>query len=75
MSVTATDKNEKLILELDNGDRSKLKEVIERWNFKDEQSFLRFTISMLLCTEDKVLWIKENGDLVQILPPQHSIKE
>lgn len=74
MPVLSKKADDKLILEIDNGDRTKLEEVIQKWNFKDEQAFWRFSLSILLETEDKELWIKSNGQLIPIAPAQHSIK-
>jgi hypothetical protein len=75
MSVTATKHSDKLILEIDNGDLTKMEEALRRWNFKDEQAFLRFTVSILLVTEEKKLWIQENGNPIPIAPAKHSIKD
>lgn len=52
----------------------KLKEVIEKYNFKDVAAFFRFTTSLLIETEDNVLWIKQEGELVRIGVPAHSLK-
>jgi hypothetical protein len=68
MSVKSKQQGDKLTLEIDNGDLTKMQEVLRHWNFKDEQSFLRFYLSILLETQDRELWIKSNGALVQIKP-------
>lgn len=75
MSVKSKKYKDKLTLEIDNGDLLKMEEVLRRWNFKDEQSFWRFSISLLLQTEDKALWIKSNGSPIAIAPATHSIKD
>jgi hypothetical protein len=75
MAVIPIRKENKLILEIDNGDLTKMEEVLKRWNFKDEQAFLRFTVSLLLETENKALWMQENGNPVPIAPAKHSIKD
>ena len=75
MAVTPKKLENKLILEIDNGDLTKLEEVIRRWNFKDEQSLLRFSVSLLLETEDKELWMKSEGRPIPIAPAKHSVKE
>lgn len=75
MSVQSENKGDKLILTLDNGDLTKMQEMLKRWNFKDEQSFLRFSVSLLLETEDKTLWMKSNGEPVSIVPAKHSLKD
>lgn len=38
------------------------------------QSLLRFSVSVLLETEDKALWIKSNGESTLIAPAKHSIR-
>ena len=74
MAVIATKEDNKLKLELDKGDLTKFEEVIEKWNFKNEQAFLRFVVSLLLETEDKELWMKENGGRTKVAPADHNIK-
>ncbi len=75
MAVIIDNQTEKeIILKIDNGDLTKMNEVIQKWNFKDIQSFWRFSISILLQTEGKKLWIQENGNPILIAPADHSIK-
>lgn len=74
MSVQTKEAENKLILELDNGDKTKIEEALKKWNFKDMQSLLRFSVSVLLETEDKALWIKSNGESTLIAPAKHSIR-
>jgi len=74
MAVKPTKKDNKLILEINNGDLTKMEEVLRRWNFKDEQAFWRFSVSTLLETEDKAIWIKSEGTPVSIAPAKHSLK-
>lgn len=74
MAVKSTQEGEKLILEIDNGDSSKLNEVIEKWGFKDYQSFLRFSISIMLVTEEKFLAIKVDGVEKVIKPSSDFLK-
>ncbi|MDD4915384.1 MAG: hypothetical protein PHW13_10170 [Methylococcales bacterium] len=42
-----------LTLTLDNGDREKFIKAKEQWNFTDEQSLLRFVVSVLVESTDK----------------------
>ncbi len=70
-----TQTNQNLDLRLDNGDLSKLNDVINKWNFKDYQSFFRFAISILLVTEDKFLAILENGEVNPIKPASDYLSE
>ena len=73
MAVISTKEENKLILELSNGDLVNLKDVLRRWNFKDEQSLLRFLLSILMETQDKELWIKSDDELIAIAPVEHSL--
>ena len=73
--ITIHKTSKELTLKIDNGDLTKMEEVLKRWNFKDIQSFWRFSIRVLLETEDKGLWIKSNGSLIPIAPADHSIKD
>ena len=75
MAVISKIDDEKLVLVLDNGDQIKLDEVINKWNFKDYQSFLRFAVSTMLLNEDNFLSIKLDGSLQDIKPPAHSLKD
>lgn len=69
MSVKITNNSkEKLELSIDNGDREKLDEAMKKWGFRDYQSLLRFTSSVLLLTEDKSLWIEESEGMKKIAP-------
>lgn len=74
MAVISTKEDNKLSLEITNGDLLKMEEILQEWNFKNEQCLLRFLISMLIETEDKELWIKSNHKLIPIGPALHSLK-
>lgn len=74
MAVISKEIDNKLILEIDNGDKTKLEEIMESWNFKDIQSFWRFSLSILLATEDKGLWIQANGQPRKIAPDDSLLK-
>ncbi len=65
---------EKLILEIDNGDFHKLKEVIEKWKFKDYQSFLRFSVGAFILSEENSISIKMDGKQQMIAPASDLIK-
>jgi len=74
MAVKSTQQGEKLLLEIDNGDLSKLNDVINKWGFKDYQSFLRFSISIMLVTEEKFLSIKVDHEEKVIKPSADFLK-
>ena len=84
MSVIATESNNSenlpiLNLALDNGDREKFLKAIEAWNFADEQSLLRFVVSVLLESNDKEtigIYTSNSTDaLKQFQPASHLLKK
>lgn len=64
-----------LTLHIDNGDLSKLDEVLRKWSFKDYQSLFRFAISVLILTDDKAISIKMNGLEKSITPARDLLKD
>lgn len=75
MAVISKEVGNKLILEIDNGDSEKLSIALEKWNFKDIQSYWRFCLSVLIETENNGLWIESNGIPERIMPAKHSLKD
>lgn len=75
MAVLSKEVDNKLILEIDNGDSEKLSIALEKWNIKDIQSYWRFCLSVLIETENNGLWIESNGVPVRIMPAKHSLKD
>ncbi|GBR75785.1 hypothetical protein NO2_0421 [Candidatus Termititenax persephonae] len=65
---------DKMLLEFSNGDIEKFKDVMGKYNFKDEQSLIRFVLSVLLVTEDNEVQIKKDGVFTPVVPANHSIK-
>lgn len=74
MAVKSSSSESKLTLDIDNGDLSKLTEVMDKWKFKDHQSMLRFAISIMLLTEDKKLWMQSKGEQTQIVPADDLVR-
>jgi hypothetical protein len=75
MAVKSKQEGEKLILEIDNGDLTKLDDALQKWNFKDYQSLLRFSVSMLILNEDRSFSIKRNGEQKSVVPASDLLKE
>jgi hypothetical protein len=76
MAVTNLSENDgKLTLELDNGDYKKFKQAMEKWNFKDEQSLMRFVVSILVLSEDKIINVKIDNDQKNIVPADDFLKK
>ena len=68
MAVKSKEEGQKLILEINYGDLTKLKEAMQKWGFKDYQSLLRFGVSLLLLAEDNFFIIRMNGVLEKVAP-------
>ncbi len=75
MSVKTIPAQDKLILEINNGDRENLEKVLKKWNFKDEESFIRFVSSILLDTQDNAIYIQRNFAPTKVSPALHLLKE
>ena len=71
-----SDKSEILEVGIDNGDLKALNEIIEKWNFKNKESALRFAIAVLSITNKKTLYQeKESWEKVALQPTSSLIKE
>ena len=68
-----------LTLTLDNGDREKFLQAKETWKFIDEQSLLRFVVSVLLESSDKntigIYTPNSSDTLVPFQPASHLFKQ
>lgn len=64
-------KDEDIILHLSGCDARYFNKALKEWNFKDEQSLVRFAVSILDLSEDKktMAYIK-NGRLTEFNPAQ-----
>ena len=69
-----SESNDKLILEFNNGDKEKFEQLLSDWNFKDEQSLLRFAMSVMLLTKDKTLTITTEEGNEKVAPKEDSLK-
>jgi hypothetical protein len=68
MAVKSEIKENKLILTLDNGEKKVFEEVRKKWNFKDEQSLIRFALSILDCSTKTFLTIYTEKGVENIIP-------
>lgn len=56
-------------VEINNGDLKALADIINRWEFKDVESALRYAIAVLTIAQDKKLFYeKDDGEKVTIEP-------
>lgn len=59
----------------DNGDFLNFKKVIADWNFKDEQSLIRFVLSIMIESEDKSrIGILKEGEITEFSPADSLLK-
>lgn len=75
MIVEKDRKDGHMILDFTNGDIEKFDQVMKRYNFVDAQALIRFAVSLMLVTEDKVIQIKQDGQITAIEPAEHSVKK
>ena len=62
------DENNILTLELDNGDREALNRILGGFNFKNEESALRFAMVVLLNAKNKTVYVDEGDKKVALTP-------
>jgi phosphopantothenate synthetase len=75
MAVTTQRRDkDKLLLEFDNGDLEKFDQVLKEWNFKDEQSLLRFAVSIMLTTEKQIIYVNKNEAPAAVVPSAMLLK-
>lgn len=55
-------------LRFTNGDVEKFNQVMAKYNFVDAQALIRFAVSIMLVAEDKVIKIKQEGNIVNVEP-------
>jgi len=76
MSINIKETSEgKISLDIDNGDLRTIKNTIEKWKFKDIESYLKFAISVLARTENKNIWIEEKDTRIKLAPAEQLLKE
>ena len=67
--------NKKMILELDNGDFTKLQEAMGKWSFKDHQSLLQFMVSLSLQNGRSSFTILLDGAEKDVVPASDLINK
>ena len=69
MAIKKTLNNsDKITLDINNGDLTALKEVIEKFKFKDEEAALRYSLYALLRTDTTGLVVEEEGKMFRLEP-------
>ncbi len=64
-----------LELAIDNGDKEKLEQVLNKWNFKDYESLLRFAASILLSSEDNTVSIRIKSAIQEVAPADNLLRK
>lgn len=65
----------KMTIEVDGGDLRLFNDVFQQWNFKDEQSLLRFFLLIATKSDDKSMTVKELGELKTYVPANQVKKQ
>ena len=59
---------EKITLEINNGDFEALKNILKKYRFRDYESLIRFAFVALLRSEDNIIQVTENGQKIGLRP-------
>lgn len=73
-NLDGINEDQQRMLKLDNGDLKGLREVIEKYGFKDEEAALRFALLVLLKAEDNAVWVVENDGPSRYVPTENLLK-
>jgi hypothetical protein len=71
---TLSDTGQELVLKLNNGDYARFKEAVDKWNFKDNQSLIRFILAILVLSEDKIISTRMDGLQKEVIPSKDFTK-
>jgi len=58
----------RLVADIDNGDLQAINLLMEKYNFKDHESLVRFAFGALLESEDKTIYVKKDGEMRSLRP-------
>ena len=75
MAVHSKIETDKIVLEIDNGDKQKIDLLMTRWGFNDYQSFLRFASSVLIDTQGNFVYLHGESGPVRVSPAAHLLKD
>lgn len=75
LTKTIEEEPRKISLEIDNGDLEAITDVMEKYNFKDEESMIRFILFVLLKSENNTVYIDEGEKKVSLTPAAHLLKQ
>lgn len=76
MPINKTHEEEnKMVLELTGGDLTAFREIMERWNAKDEACLIHFMMSAMIATKTNRLGIDKGFDAHWITIPDHLTRQ
>lgn len=75
MAISQTDINDTLTLTINNGDRETLQRILETYNFRNYESFLRFVSSIMTDAQDRTLFILRDSVPMKVSPAQHLLNQ
>lgn len=71
--IIDSDNSDQMSIRFSNGERKALEEVINKWGFKDEESFLRFALAVFVKSNDRSVSIKDESGKETSLCPADSL--
>ena len=75
MAVISSEKDNRLTLEIDNGDYQEFIKVMKKWSFKDHQSLMRFAVSLLVLNENNFFAVKIKDEDRFIVPAEDLLEK
>ena len=54
------------IIKLDKGDLDALKDIMDQYNFVDQQALLRYALAVLLYSDDNKLYVSRDGSMLSL---------
>jgi len=69
-----TDDGNEIVLKINNGDLSALREIEKEWNFEDESGVFRFALAVLTKAKNKSVYVEEDGKKVALTPGDKLLK-
>lgn len=66
--------NQEAKITINNGDLTALKEVETKWKFKSLAEILKFSLAVLVKTDDTTIYVEKNGVKQGFSPADHLLK-
>ncbi len=72
---TTEEGKNKALINIDNGDLQALKDVMEQYQFVNQEALLRYALVSLLNSTDNKLYIRDNENIVAMKISENLIKK